>query len=142
MATAASSVPERYLNPLNSIHCESQGILPWECNSGNQLASASFRVWWSGLWYAPWFGRGFLQLTNPEITVTIGLGAPQRAFSTALISAYSGIAGTQPASAAYKHESSGLAISIVDTRNYRMAFGRRWGNISQHWTGRVVGTGG
>ena len=109
MATAANSVPERYLNPLNSM-MRKYGIVTANRKAsflGNAIQETSWlqrlsEFGGSGLWYAPWFGRGFLQLTNPENYCNYWAWRGRNvssALRTALISAYSGIAGTQPASA-------------------------------------------
>lgn len=63
----------------------------------------------STLWYAPWYGRGFLQLTNPENYTNYwrfrGRIVPET-LKTALTLAYSTIAHVQPASA---RSNAGLA---------------------------------
>ena len=56
----------------------------------------------AGLWYAPWYGRGFLQLTNPENYTNYWLFRGRQvpaALKTALEQAYRTIAAVQPASA-------------------------------------------
>jgi predicted chitinase len=56
----------------------------------------------SGSWYAPWYGRGFLQLTNPDNYCTYwtwrGRAVPAT-LKTALVAAYNQIYAVHPASA-------------------------------------------
>jgi predicted chitinase len=73
MIPDAVGVPVRYRNPLNKM------MRKYGINTGTRMAAffgnAIQETQWlssltegsgSTLWYAPWYGRGFLQLTNPE----------------------------------------------------------------------------
>lgn len=104
----AAAIPNRYRVPLNNM------MRKYGINTGKRQAAffgnAIQETTWltrlsegsgSTLWYAPWYGRGFLQLTNPENYTGYwawrGRTVPA-ALSTALIDAYKGIAATDPAS--------------------------------------------
>jgi hypothetical protein len=74
----------------------------------------------STLWYAPWYGRGFLQLTNPENYTNYWLFRGRQipaALKAALTLAYSTIAHVQPASA---RSNAGLADAHFPTLTPQM----------------------
>lgn len=78
----------------------------------------------SNLWYAPWYGRGFLQLTNPENYLNyfkyIGK-AVQEPLKRSLVNAYSSIAAQPPANrsnaALQDHHFPTLSEEFIELRN-------------------------
>ncbi|MBI5271096.1 MAG: hypothetical protein HY856_15620 [Burkholderiales bacterium] len=104
----AAAVPNRYRVPLNNM------MRKYGINTGTRQAAffgnAIQETTWlsrlsegSGgtLWYAPWYGRGFLQLTNPENYIGYwawrGRVVPAK-LATELVHAYKAIADKTPAS--------------------------------------------
>lgn len=107
MGHLVGSIPERHRTALNRMLRKFVIDTPKRKATffGNSLQETS----WLGslseasgarLWYAPWYGRGFLQLTNPENYCAYwewrGREIPA-ALKTALVNAYKAIANTSPA---------------------------------------------
>jgi hypothetical protein len=100
--TDESSIPNRYRAPLNNM-MRKYGISTGKRQAaffGNAIQETTWlgRLSESGgstLWYSPWYGRGFLQLTNPDNYTSYwawrGREVPA-ALKTALITAYRAIA--------------------------------------------------
>jgi hypothetical protein len=97
--------------------------------------------WWallaegsgSTLWYAPWYGRGFLQLTNPGNYIDYwryrGRTVPE-ALRAALVAAYQTVAGTPPA----RRSNAGLQDSNFSALTAQM---REWrSHVGADMTGR------
>jgi predicted chitinase len=108
MGAARDSVPALHRIALNKM------MRKYSINTGTRMAAffgnAIQETQWltslaegSGdtLWYAPWYGRGFLQLTNPEnycgYWAWLGRSVPA-ALESALVDAYKSIASQAPAS--------------------------------------------
>ena len=78
----------------------------------------------SNLWYAPWYGRGFLQLTNPENYLNyfkyIGKTV-QEPLKHSLVDAYASIAAQPPATrsnaALQDHHFPTLSAEFIELRN-------------------------
>lgn len=100
--TAARAIPNRYRVPLNNM------MRKYGINTGKRQAAFFGNAiqetgWLSSLaessgskaWYAPWYGRGFLQLTNPDNYTSYwawrGREVPE-ALRVALVSAYKAVA--------------------------------------------------
>ncbi|MGJ7528436.1 type VI secretion system tip protein TssI/VgrG [Variovorax sp. GB1P17] len=97
--------------------------------------------WWallaegsgSTLWYAPWYGRGFLQLTNPGNYIDYwryrGRTVPE-SLRAALVAAYQAVAGTPPA----RRSNAGLQDSNFPALTAQM---REWrSHVGAEMTGR------
>jgi hypothetical protein len=103
-----TSAPVRYRVPLNNM-MRKYGVNTGKRQAaffGNAIQESTWlsRLSESGgdtLWYAPWYGRGFLQLTNPENYIGYwawrGRVVPAK-LATALVDAYKAIADKSPAS--------------------------------------------
>lgn len=109
MSSGESSVPVRHLPALNKMIRKYGITTPTRLAAffGNALQET---MWTRTLaedhggakWYAPWYGRGFLQLTNPENYCNYwtwrGRAVPA-ALKNALVTAYTAIYGIHPDSA-------------------------------------------
>lgn len=108
MSSSSSGVPVRNRVPLNKM-ARKYGVntcYRMAAFFGNALQETAWisrlsELGGSTLWYAPWYGRGFLQLTNPDNFSNYwawrGRGVPEN-LRSALVAAYSAIAQITPAS--------------------------------------------